>query len=87
MEIIAGMVVRSVAGHDKGGFFVVLRTEEGYAYIADGKRRLVENPKRKKFRHLRPTKSELAIKGITNKKLRGLLMPFNRTDKGGNELV
>lgn len=78
MEITAGMVVKSNAGHDQGSYYAVLSTEGGYAYIADGRRRRVECPKRKKFMHLRPTKTVLDITDITNKALRGLLEPFNR---------
>lgn len=87
MEITAGRVVKSTAGHDKEIFHIVLSVEHDYAYIADGRRRLIEKPKRKKLRHLSQTKTVYELTDMTNKKLRGLLMPFNRTDRGGNELV
>ena len=38
----AGMFARSLAGHDKGRLFVVVRVEEPYVYLADGKNRLLE---------------------------------------------
>ena len=41
MEIVRGLVVRSSAGHDKGGFFAVINTENDYAFISDGKCRLL----------------------------------------------
>ncbi len=45
----------SKSGHDKGGAFVVIALEEEYLYIADGKRRTLEKPKRKKIKHVQKT--------------------------------
>jgi ribosomal protein L14E/L6E/L27E len=44
MNITTGSVVRAKAGRDKDKFFIVLRVEDGYGYIADGRRRKAENP-------------------------------------------
>lgn len=55
MKIQKGSIVRALAGRDKGGFFVVLDTEGSFALIADGKRRRIQRPKRKKLKHLAPT--------------------------------
>ncbi len=55
MEKLDGAVVISKAGRDKGNFFVVLRSEDNYAYIADGNLRRVDRPKKKKLRHLQLT--------------------------------
>ena len=44
--IAAGMVVKSMAGHDSGSYYAVMRVENGFAYIADGKLRKVERPKK-----------------------------------------
>lgn len=52
MEIKIGSLVRSKAGHDKGGLFIVLALDGDCAYIADGKTRKAERPKRKKLKHL-----------------------------------
>lgn len=52
MEFCIGQLVRSKAGRDKGSDLVVLRVENGYVYVADGKRRKLENPKKKKLRHV-----------------------------------
>ena len=55
----AGSVVRSVAGHDKGGLFVVLEpVDRDFVLIADGKTRTVEKPKKKKRKHLRAVSAE-----------------------------
>ena len=52
MEVLVGSVVRSLAGHDKGDYFIVLSVVGDCAYIADGKLRKVESPKRKKLKHI-----------------------------------
>ena len=51
-----GTVVRSLAGHDKGRFYIVLDVKDGYAFLADGKRRTLTKPKKKKQKHLEDTR-------------------------------
>ena len=53
MDISKADIIGSMAGRDKGGLFYVLRVENGYAFLANGKQRTMENPKRKKLKHLR----------------------------------
>ena len=50
----AGMFARSLAGHDAGQLYVVLREEGDFVYLADGKLRKLENPKKKKKMHIQP---------------------------------
>ena len=45
-------VVVSTAGHDKGEIFYVVSTDETYLYLANGKDRSLDKPKRKKRRHV-----------------------------------
>ena len=52
MEYRVGQVVRSIAGRDNGTAYVVLRIEGNYVYVADGAIRKLENPKKKKFKHI-----------------------------------
>ena len=76
MSISVGTVVKAKAGRDKEGFFVVVRTEEGFVYIADGKRRRVENPKKKNPIHLSVTNTVLSDSMDTNRKIRAALRTF-----------
>ena len=55
MEYQSGQVVYSKSGHDKGDTLMVLFVEGAYVYLADGKRRKIEKPKRKKMIHVLPT--------------------------------
>ena len=45
-------IVRSLAGHDKGRLYLVLEADSGIALLSDGKVRRLDNPKRKKLKHL-----------------------------------
>ncbi|MCL2854202.1 MAG: KOW domain-containing RNA-binding protein [Defluviitaleaceae bacterium] len=59
MDLQIGQIVFSKAGKDRGCAFIVVGvdSEKGseYALLVDGKSRRVENPKRKKAKHLQPT--------------------------------
>ena len=77
MEVRRGQVMRSLAGHDKGDFQTVLKTEGVFAYMADGKRRTVENPKKKKLKHLAPTGVCLSEESLsTNRQIRTALRKY-----------
>lgn len=52
MEYRIGQVVRSIAGRDNGKAFMVVKTESNYVYVADGKTRRLEAPKKKKLKHI-----------------------------------
>ena len=76
--IAAGMVVKSMAGHDSGSYYAVIRAENGFAYIADGKLRKVEKPKKKNPLHLQKTLVTVELADITNKTLRSAFAALNR---------
>ncbi|MDI3481406.1 MAG: hypothetical protein PWQ97_1061 [Tepidanaerobacteraceae bacterium] len=53
-EISLGQLVLSCAGRDKGRFMIVVKIlDDKFVYVADGSLRKVENPKKKKIKHLR----------------------------------
>ena len=45
-------VVVSTAGHDQGELFYVISTDEQFLYLANGKDRTLDKPKRKKRKHV-----------------------------------
>jgi ribosomal protein L14E/L6E/L27E len=49
---MTGRLVRSKSGRDKGRYYLVLAEERDRLYLADGRRRGIENPKRKNIRHI-----------------------------------
>jgi len=47
-----GGLVRSLAGHDKGQYFVILAEQGEYVTLVDGKARRLDKPKRKSKKHI-----------------------------------
>ena len=45
-------VVVSTAGHDQGEIFYVISTDDQFLYLANGKDRTLDKPKRKKRKHV-----------------------------------
>ena len=52
MKISESDIVVSVNGRDSGKMFFVIEVDEEYVLLADGKRRRVDKPKRKKIKHV-----------------------------------
>ena len=81
MEVQKGQVVRSLAGHDKGGFLAVVQVAPPFAFVCDGKRRPLERPKRKKLFHLAPTSQVLPEEALkTNRQIRAALRSFEQAE-------
>lgn len=72
-NIRVGSVVRALAGREKGRCFVAAAIDGGFVYIADGKERKLEKPKRKSMKHISPADAFIDTDALTNKKLRRLL--------------
>ncbi|MEE5992544.1 MAG: KOW domain-containing RNA-binding protein [Oscillospiraceae bacterium] len=81
MRLQRGMVVCAVAGKEKDGYYLVLKLEERFVFLVDGKHRPLEKPKRKNIKHIRPTAEVWEVDGLTNKELRRKLCEY--AAKGG----
>jgi len=86
MEVDKSSLVVSKAGRDQGQLFYVLDADEQYVYLADGKSRRLEKPKRKKRKHIEQiprTESRIAEKirngeKVLNSELRKELASFGQ---------
>ena len=84
MDIHPGEFVYATKGRDKGKCFLVIASADSYVYLADGKRRKVSNPKKKKSKHVESSGiKDDSIAGrlkdnnvLTNKQIRCLLRKF-----------
>ncbi|MCD7724772.1 MAG: KOW domain-containing RNA-binding protein [Clostridiales bacterium] len=47
-----GMLAKSTAGHDKETIYVIVREDDSYVYLADGRIRTVAQPKKKNKKHI-----------------------------------
>ena len=79
MNFCAGDIVISKAGRDKDKHFVVLSViDEQFVSVADGSLRRVDNPKRKKWKHLENKEKISAGVRVTNPDLKKELAKFNQ---------
>ena len=86
MEVDKSSLIVSKAGRDKGQLFYVIDTDEQYVYLADGKSRKLEKPKRKRRKHVEQvprTESRIAEKirngeKVLNSELRKELASFGQ---------
>ncbi|MBR5809640.1 MAG: KOW domain-containing RNA-binding protein [Clostridia bacterium] len=73
MEIERGSLVYSIRGRDKGTLFLVLKRDDNFVYLADGDLRKIENPKKKKIKHVNKTNTLLEFDNISNSEIRKML--------------
>lgn len=81
-----GSIVLSLAGRDRKRLFVIVSLDEvnGYVYVADGKLRQIQHPKKKKSKHVKivdraPDEVCEACRSgsVTNRMLREALAPLS----------
>ncbi|MGN0514156.1 MAG: hypothetical protein ACI4GD_07740 [Lachnospiraceae bacterium] len=54
MKVKVGTFAKSKAGHDWNQIYVIIDCDDEYVYLADGKNRTVDRPKKKKIKHIQP---------------------------------
>ena len=94
MAVSRSDIVVSTAGRDKDKVFFVLSEDGEFAYLADGKERKLEKPKKKRLKHLqlvsesdcRAAAKLRSGEKLTNSELRKALAEFRSVrhgEKGG----
>ncbi len=89
MDVDAGSIVYAIAGRDKGGVFVVVGLAGTYCYLADGKSRKADHPKKKKWKHIKASgqvaeslKEKIALgERPTNSEIRRAIAAFCELEK------
>ena len=72
-----GRIVCSKSGRDKGYFLVVIKEEDGFLLVCDGKERPLSRPKKKNPKHLALTNTVLSEDSYsTDKSLRRALAVY-----------
>lgn len=49
---MTGMFATSKAGHDKGKLYIIIKEDEEYVYLTDGRLKPVDAPKKKRKKHI-----------------------------------
>ena len=75
-----GMLVKSKAGHDKGKVYVIVGMDETYVYVVDGRLRKLENPKKKKYRHVQVIQKRYDITEADDTAVKRILKMYNREE-------
>ena len=91
-DFIISDVVMSTAGRDKGKLFYVVGTDPVFLFLANGKDRTLETPKRKKRKHIQKVlRSETRVAEklrqgdkVLNSELRRDLAYFSREMQSNN---
>ena len=75
--MVHGSIVRSLAGHDKNDFQVVIKAEDDFVYVCNGKSRRLERPKKKNLKHVKKLNTVLDDECLkSNKSIRLALSSF-----------
>jgi ribosomal protein L14E/L6E/L27E len=63
-----GDIVYSISGHDKGRCFIVVDIYDKFVYICDGKKHILEKPKKKNVIHLKFIDKSKNLRELINNK-------------------
>lgn len=77
-RIEKGMLAKSKAGHDKGKNYIIYEVDEAYVYLVDGIIRKIENPKRKKRKHMQVICKQHDISGLDDVSIKRILKVFDK---------
>lgn len=73
-----GDIVVSKAGHDKGTAYAVIKIiSDDFCLLADGRLKKQNNPKLKRFKHLKVVASEVFSDSVSDKALRETLKKYD----------
>lgn len=78
--IKVGQIVKSIAGRDVGKNFLVFKViDKEYLYLVDGSLRKLDNPKKKKIKHLMICNDviDIDVENLNDSFLRKALKPYN----------
>lgn len=82
-----GCMARSLAGHDKGRYFIILAENGEYVTLADGKHRTVERPKRKNKKHIQLIKEPLIRHfPMSDEEIKNCIKHYLRSHCGNQEV-
>ena len=58
---MTGLLAYSLAGHDKGKIYFIVKEERDYFWLVDGEVRPLENPKKKNKKHVQIIKRNISV--------------------------
>ena len=88
---MTGLLAYSLAGHDKGKIYFIIKEEGDYFWLVDGRLRPLENPKKKNKKHVQIIKrnisgilendtlqSDIELKSVTNESIKRTIKLYSK---------
>ena len=94
-EFKIGGYAASVAGHDSGKYYVIIKMDSEYVYLVDGRIRTLSHPKKKKMKHIKMLEQsdQTLVDKVTNITVRNeeikraiKMLQYSDSSKGGKSL-
>ncbi len=73
-----GMLAKSLAGHDKDKVYVIVGLDEQFTYLADGERKTLQSPKKKKKKHVQLICEKYELSGVDDVAIKRILKLFDK---------
>lgn len=76
---MTGWLAYSLAGHDKGSLYVIVKEEKDYLWLSDGNVRPLEKPKKKNKKHIQIIKKAGNLPlPVTNETIKRTIKLYNK---------
>ncbi len=75
-----GMLARSKAGHDAGKVYVIIGVDSEYVYLADGRIKTIDCPKKKKKKHTQIILDKYDITNADDVKIKRILKEWSKEE-------
>ena len=81
-EIRPGMLAYSLAGHDKGSLYYIVKADERFVWLSNGKLKNTDSPKRKNRKHIQVIKKGAveAPEPLTNEAVKRIIKQYLRKE-------
>ena len=81
-EIRPGMLAYSLAGHDKGSLYYIVKADERFVWLSNGKLKNTDSPKRKNRKHIQVIKkgTEEVPAPLTNDAVKRIIKQYLRKE-------
>ena len=81
-EIRPGMLAYSLAGHDNGSLYYIVKADERFVWLSDGKLKNADSPKRKNRKHIQVIKkgTEEVPAPLTNEAVKRIIKQYLRKE-------
>lgn len=81
-QITSGMLAVSRAGHDKDTLYYIVKADDKFVWLSDGRLKTVEAPKKKNLHHIQVIKQgmEQAPEHLTNEAIKRIIKQYQRKE-------